>query len=252
MNDVLQVVLVLAPIFLGTLCRSTFGFGDALIAMPLLALVIGLDVARPLVALISTTMASVIVWRDWQSVHHASVRRLALSGVVGIPCGFLIISRLDENAIKLILAILVLGYASYSLISRRSLVLKTERTSLLFGFLCGLLNGAYNTGGPPLAIYGTARGWPAEQFRATIHGVFLPVSLCAAIGYLAVGMITSQVLCYYLVSVPVTLSAIILGKQLNRRLGKRQFVDFVYWLLIAIGVALLVNSLPGIRTLFGL
>jgi len=245
MNDGLQLALVLTPIFLGTLCRSTFGFGDALIAMPLLALAIELDVARPLVALSSATMAGVIVWRDWQSVHHASAWRLALWGIAGIPFGFLLIGWLDENVVKSILAVLVIGYAVYSLASRHALVFKTERASPLFGFFSGLLGGAYNTGGPPLVIYGTARGWTAEQFRATMHGVYLPVSLCIAAGHAAIGKISRQVLFFYLLSLPLMFVAIVLGKALNRRLGKRRFLVYVYWLLIFIGVALLANSLPS-------
>jgi uncharacterized protein len=39
---------VLAVIFLATLIRSAFGFGEALVAVPLLALVISVQVAAPL------------------------------------------------------------------------------------------------------------------------------------------------------------------------------------------------------------
>ncbi|RLD04929.1 MAG: sulfite exporter TauE/SafE family protein, partial [Chloroflexota bacterium] len=38
-------LLVLAILFLSTFIRSALGFGDALIAMPLLAIVVGLQVA---------------------------------------------------------------------------------------------------------------------------------------------------------------------------------------------------------------
>ena len=245
MPDGLQIALVLAPIFLGTLCRSTFGFGDALLAMPLLALSIDLNVSRPLVALNSMTMAGVIVWRDWHNVHHASAWRLALSGLVGIPFGFLLIGWLDERLVKIILALLVTGYATVCLTRSQTLKLTTERCSPLFGFLSGLLGGAYNTGGPPLVIYGTARGWTAEQFRATMHAVFFPVSLCIVGGHAATGLISHKVLLFYLLSLPLMFVALALGKEFNRRLATRQFQVVIYWLLMAIGVALLADSLPG-------
>ena len=40
-------------VFIATLIRSTFGFGEGLIAVPLLALVIPIEIATPLVVLLS-------------------------------------------------------------------------------------------------------------------------------------------------------------------------------------------------------
>ncbi len=47
--------LVLVVLFCSTFIRATFGFGDALVAMPLLAMVVGLKTATPLVALVAST-----------------------------------------------------------------------------------------------------------------------------------------------------------------------------------------------------
>ena len=44
---------VLSVVFLAALVRSTFGFGDALIAMPFLVVLVGLKTATPLMALIA-------------------------------------------------------------------------------------------------------------------------------------------------------------------------------------------------------
>jgi len=44
-------VSVLAIILLSTLVRAIFGFGNALVAMPLLAMIIDVRIATPLVAL---------------------------------------------------------------------------------------------------------------------------------------------------------------------------------------------------------
>ena len=247
MTDLLGTILILTPIFLGTFFRSTFGFGDALIAMPLLALVVPLDTARPLVALISTTVAAVIACRDWRNVHFASAWRLALWGVLGVPLGFLLIGSLDEDVVKIILALLVTGYAAYCLASRQALVLKTNRTAPLFGLVSGLLCGAYNTGGPPLVVYGTAQGWEAVKFRATLQGVFFPISLSIVSGHALVGNLSEQVLWFFLWSLPVMFVAIMLGRGLNKRIGYRHFLVYVYWLLILIGIVLFIDSARGLH-----
>ena len=55
---------VLLVVFFATLIRSTFGFGEALIAVPLLALMIPFAVAAPLAVLLSITIAAVVVVQD--------------------------------------------------------------------------------------------------------------------------------------------------------------------------------------------
>ena len=49
---------VIGVVFLATLVRSTFGFGEALVAVPLLALVISVQVAVPLATLLSIAIAA--------------------------------------------------------------------------------------------------------------------------------------------------------------------------------------------------
>lgn len=52
---------MVAVIFVATVIRSAFGFGEALIATPLLSLVISVEVVVPLAVLASITVAVVVV-----------------------------------------------------------------------------------------------------------------------------------------------------------------------------------------------
>jgi uncharacterized protein len=71
----LQVPLV---IFFATLVRSTFGFGEALIAVPLLALFIPIAIAAPVAVLLSITIAAVVVAQDWRKIYLRSTAWLLL------------------------------------------------------------------------------------------------------------------------------------------------------------------------------
>jgi hypothetical protein len=62
-------VYVVAVVFLATLIRSTIGFGEALVAVPLLALRLPVVVAAPLAVLVSVLVAAVIVAQDWKHVE---------------------------------------------------------------------------------------------------------------------------------------------------------------------------------------
>ena len=51
--DGIVLISIVSAIFLGTLTKSTFGFGDALIAMPILTMLVDLQTAAPIVVAVS-------------------------------------------------------------------------------------------------------------------------------------------------------------------------------------------------------
>src|ERR1700722_6036524 len=94
---------VLAVLFLATVIRSGFGFGEALIAVPLLALVMPVEVAAPLAVLVSITVAVLVLVQDWQHVQLRSAFGLVASTLFGIPLGLLLLTMAQEEMVKSIL-----------------------------------------------------------------------------------------------------------------------------------------------------
>src|SRR3954454_12577384 len=93
-------IQVLAVIFLATLVRSALGFGEALIAVPLLALVIPVEIAAPLAVLVSITVAGAVLVQDWQHVRLGSAWRLVLATLPGIPLGLLLLTAVPGAVVK--------------------------------------------------------------------------------------------------------------------------------------------------------
>jgi uncharacterized membrane protein YfcA len=235
--------LVLAILFLATLIRSAFGFGEALVAVPLLALLMPIDVAAPVAVLTSITVAAIVLVQDWSEVHARSAGRLVFPTLFGIPLGLLLLTRVGESVIKTALAVVIIAFAAYSLSTRRKLALANDRTAWLFGFVAGILGGAYGMNGPPLVIYGTLRGWSPRHFRATLQGYFLPASVMVMAGYTIAGLWTPAVTRHYLLSLPAVVVAIFVGRALNRRMHGARFARYVHAGLILIGATLLVQGL---------
>ena len=236
-------VLVLAVIFFATVIRSAFGFGEALIAVPLLALVLPVEIAAPLAVLVSITVAVVIIAQDWQKIHVRSASWLVLSTLVGIPFGLWVLTTVSEAVVKIMLGVIIIIFSAYCLASRAPFELKNDKLAWLFGFLAGVLGGAYGMNGPPLVIYGTLRRWSPEHFRATLQGYFLPASLIGMAGYWLAGLWVAEVTNYFLVSLPAALVAIFVGRIIHHRLKDRRFLVYVHVGLIAVGATLLVQAI---------
>jgi uncharacterized membrane protein YfcA len=238
---------ILFVVFIATLIRSTFGFGEALVAVPLLAFFIPLNVAAPLAVLVSITIAGIVVVQDWKKIHLHSTVWLVLSTVFGIPLGLLLLTSSQQEAVKAALGAIIMAFSAYSVIGRAPLELKSDSRAWLLacGFCAGVLGGAYGMNGPPLAVYGTMRRWSAQHFRATLQGYFLPASIVGMAGYWLAGLWTPAVTHYYLFSLPVTLLGVFLGRAINHRLHGEAFLKYIYLGLAGIGALLLVQAIAG-------
>jgi uncharacterized protein len=240
----LQVLFI---VFVAALIRSAFGFGEALIAVPLLAFCIPLKVAAPLAVLVSITIASIVVVQDWKKIHLRSTGWLVLSTLIGIPLGLLLLTSSHQRTVKAALAVIIMAFSVYSLIGRTPIELRRDSRAwlLVCGFCAGVLGGAYGMNGPPLVIYGSMRRWSAQHFRATLQGYFLPASVVGMVGYWLAGLWIPAVTRYYLLSLPVTVPAVLLGRVINHRLKGDVFLKYVYIGLACIGALLLIDAITG-------
>ena len=232
-------------VFLATLVRSSFGFGEALIAVPLLALFMPVSVAAPLAVLLSISIAALVVTQDWRQIRLHSAAGLLAATVFGVPLGLLLLTHAPPGWVKGSLGALLVGFASYSLLAKDGFTLEEDwhHTALLLaGFLAGVLGGAFGMNGPPLVIYGALRRWSPQQFRATLHAYFLPASFLGMVGFWSAGLWTRVVTREYLYSLPAMLLAVILGRMINQRISGAAFLKYVFGGLLLIGLTLLLQA----------
>ncbi len=241
MDPIARTIAVLTILFLASFTGSAFGFGDALLAMPLLTLAVGLPTAVPLVRLAGSTMSIGILAGAWHRVDLHAAWRLIVASIVGVPLGVLLLQLAPAGIVTAILAVVLIAYGIANLTTLPLPTLESERMSYLFGFVAGILGGAYNTNGPPIVMYGVMRGWSPKRFRATLQGYFLPTGFAVLVGQALAGFYTREIWQLYAYSLPVIGTAVLAGGWVNRRFEAEQFERIVYALLVAIGVVLLIS-----------
>src|ERR1700733_12033337 len=124
---------VLLVVFIATLIRSAFGFGEALFAVPLLALRLPLAIAAPLAVLISVTIAGVVVAQDWRKIHLRSTGWLVLPTLFGIPVGLALFTSSHQRAVRVGLTLLIVAFAAFSLLGSKPPELKKDSLPWLLG-----------------------------------------------------------------------------------------------------------------------
>jgi len=211
--------------------------------MPLLALFIDIKIATPLIALIALFIAISILIRNWRNVEYKSASRMIVSSLIGIPTGIWYLKDINENIMKLILGVIVLLFALYSTIKPKLIHLKNQKYSWNFGFIAGVLGGAYNTNGPPSVVYSSLKKWNPQNFRATLQGYFFTTGIMVIVGHGAAGNFTSEVLTYFAYCLPIVLIEVIIGARNKKRIPTQNFHKYIYMILAVLGFALIINSI---------
>ena len=234
------ILLILSILFLATLVHSTLGFGTGLVAMPLLTLMIEVKTATALVAFVIMTNTLIITWGAWRSADWRSAWRLIVSSLVGIPVGLLMLRQAPEGVIKVGLGVVIILVSLYQLMQPQLKKLDQSRWVYFFGFLGGILGGAYNTNAPPIVIYGVMRRWSPARFRATLQGYFLPTSVLIWLGHGMSGLWSAEVLYLYSLTLPLLFLAVFLGYRLNHHIPATGFERLLHGALIGLGILLVV------------
>ena len=223
-----ELIFFLIVIFFAGLLRSIFGFGDALIAMPLLALFFSIKTATPIVAFSGFYISLIILVRNFKKIEFNQIRTLIIFSILGIPIGVVYLSQTYELLVKTILAIVILIFSFFNLFTLSDFRLRSNKYAPVFGILSGILGGAYNTNGPPIIIYGTLKGWTPEQFRAILQGIFLPTNLFIIASHGIAGLWTPIVFNYFIYSLPVLTIAYLVGRKLHKMIPADKFTKIVY------------------------
>jgi len=235
-----EILVTVTILFAACMTRSTFGFGEALVAMPLLSMVVGVKDAAAMVALTSIFNATtILLTTKWENIEWSAAGYMLTGALLGVPLGVYVLVSVPESAVKFVLAAVVISFAVYNLTRPTMAKLNSNVPGLGFGFISGVLGGAYNAFGPPMVIFGALRQWPAQRFRITLQAVFFPVSITVAGLHSANKLWTPLVVTSFLVALPFLIVAAFVGREINQRIEGGRFSRYIAYLLLVIGAVLI-------------
>jgi uncharacterized protein len=231
-------ITILVIVFLAVLTQSVTGFGLALVAMGLLSRTLGVQTTAPLIALIAVPLEFALLVRHRQAVRWRPVWRLSLAALVGIPIGILGLRYVNERIVLTILGLVLVAYAMYALRVPRLPELRWPGWAFGFGFLSGLLGGAYNTAGPPAVVYGNTQRWEPAEFKSNLQGFFLIHDAMVITGHAWSQHYTPAVWAAWRAALPGLGLGLVVGLLVERHINPAAFRRIVLWLLIAMGLRL--------------
>jgi hypothetical protein len=144
------------------------GLGFALVASPLLILVLGPFDGVLLCNLLSLLAAAAMLATHWRHVQSRRAALLLIPAPLVIPAGALLVHRLPAAPLSVLIGSLLLVAVGLVARGRSSRVLAGTPGAFLAGAASAALNVLAGVGGPALALYGVSQRWTGRSFLATM------------------------------------------------------------------------------------
>ena len=240
--------VVVAASAVGALVKGVTGMGYPLLAVPLIALVLGVTDAVVIVAAPNLAANAFLCWeaRDGRE-ETRDLARIVGSGVAGAVVGTVALVNLPEDPLLVVLALTIVAFVVQFLRDPelRISAEASHRWSPVAGAAAGLMQGAVGVSGPLVATWVHGYRLPPRPYVFSITLVFgvtgaTQLVLLLGQGVYDAGLVAASAAA----AVPVALM-IPLGLRLRARLGGPAFERAVLAVLVVSSVSLLVRVLAG-------
>lgn len=234
------IPFLLITFFAAGFIQGLTGFGSALVAIPLLTLLFDIKTVIPLTLLNGLVIVVYLFVRLQSHISRQRVTPLCISSIPGLVIGVTLLKTSPSKEISIALGMLIIAYSLYSLLFKPTRKKLKRRWAYVAGFSTGLTGGAFSAGGPPVIIYSALSDWNKDEIKATLTSFFLFNSLLTIPMYCIGGLITWQIVKYWLYSGPAVLLGTLCGLLCSRRLSTKQYLNMVYILLGLLGTMMII------------
>ena len=237
--------IAVAIVVLLTACtQAVVGFGFALLAVPVMMQIVGLQRAVILASLIGTAN-NVFQYRDLKhNQDKQQVKRFLLASCVGAPFGLVAFIYANQQVLKILLGIGVL-FGVLLLARGRDLTHAHVSLDWSMGVISGFLLTSTSTNGPPLVFAMQARKSDPQVFRSTLNMVFLVSGIYGLVLFAAFGEIAMSEIWISLALLPSMIAGVYAGRLIRSRVDPDRFRMLVLILLALAGLSSLYSGLLG-------
>lgn len=185
---------------LATCSQAVTGFGMALVAVPLLTVVLGPHIGIVTATLFSACFTGFVTWRERRYVYKRITIGVSLAGIVGMPLGLLLLTFATVYQLSIVISCLIFAMAVLLVIPG----LPTPRKGLVYfvGLLSGTMLTSTGINGPPLVSAFHAMRLGKRAFRASLQAIFGVQDGCAVIGFVIVGYLDQRALVALVAGIP--------------------------------------------------
>ena len=246
MELTLTIILLLGLIvFIAQGLEGITGFGSTVLAVPFLAMILGLEKAVAVSGAHTWLLTLYFVIVSRKHIVWNEFGFVIFYVLLGLPIGYLLFKNLDDTYLKIILASFMIGVGIYGIYTTRrnrmEVSLVSVKKSFLMRFILflgGIIHGAFASGGPFVVIYAAQALKEKTLFRVTMCLLWFCLNTLLLFFWTADGIwMRDSCLAFYvlLATFPFLLIGIFTGDYLHHRVSEYAFRLIVFALLFGTG-----------------
>jgi len=218
----MELYIFVAIIFLASILQGITGFGFALIAAPLALLFVDKTTNVISLTLISLALNSFLLWHIRRALNKRLLVILSITSLVGLPLGFLLLTSVDIQGIRILAGSLSVIFALLLF----GKLIKFPRTGIatsIAGILAGTLHTSISMSGPPVVLLAAGQETDKDESRRTFAAFFLFMSVVSILLFAATGTLEEKGIMYGLYSFPAAFIGGWIGSLLSKKVSPEQF-----------------------------
>ncbi|WP_243547050.1 sulfite exporter TauE/SafE family protein [Pseudodesulfovibrio tunisiensis] len=235
-----EYILFFFAWFVAAVINNIAGFGAALMAMPLVAYAIPLDIAVPSSTLLVLALSCQMGWSYRKHIQKAALQYICIGGIAGVAVGISVLQSVGNESLKLAMGLLLIAYALFSICwpaGLRKAHAINPRWGIVAGFASTVLGALFGFNGPPLAVFVSLTGWPKETVKGVLGVCFLLTGTLILTGQLIAGIHSLQTVTYFAVGCPAVLLGGGVGILLSRFIGQVAYQRILLILILVAGTS---------------
>lgn len=246
-SDPFFYVVAIPAVLIAGVSKSGFGGGLGVVSVPLIALAVSPQVAAAIMLPILCLMDLANVWAYRKNWDRRNMMILIPAALIGILVGSLSFNYLSEEAVKILIALIAIGFTLDRWLRRKSAGDQPKKAKWLPGTFWGAISGftsfVAHSGGPPISVFLLPQRLDKTMFVGTTVMFFIVVNYVKLIPYWLLGQFNGANLETAAVLAPVAIAGTWLGLWAHDKINEVLFYRVCYVLLLVTGLKLLWDGL---------
>ena len=240
------IVLALSAFFVSAFLKGITGLGFSTICLGLIASLVDIKLAIPLVllpSLSSNVLVMIDAGRFLEAVHRFWV--LFLSALPGLALGLWLLDTVSTDTARLVLGAVLFAYGLWGLAGAEPMVPRRLERALNapVGFATGVVNGLTGSQVMPVLPYLIGLKLDKDLFVQAINVSFTASSLVMLAGLGKLGLLSWSIAGVSAAGILPVAMGIWLGGKIRRRIPDALFTRIVLGLLVLLGLNLMARIL---------
>ena len=247
LTDPLFYLVSIPAVLLYGISKGGFGGSVAVLAVPLMALVMSPTQAAAIILPILVVMDILVVRAYWGVFDIKALKLLLPGAIVGILIGYFLADAMNDNYMRILVGVVSLVFGAQNLFRLQSRASGQHHvvSGTFFGALAGFTSFSIHAGGPPFAMYLMPKKLTPVLYAGTAGLFFAAVNAVKIIPYAMLGQFNKENLLYALVLVPLAPIGVGLGHYLVKRSDPTLYYRIISFFLVVVGIKLLWDGIAG-------